>query len=220
MGKLIITESSGVSRELALDKERVSIGRHADNDICLNDKAVSGHHAVIITILSDSFLEDLDSTNGTLVNGKQIAKHPLSNGDTVSIGRNSLRYEGDQQASGEDFEKTMILRPAQMAAAMNTPVVAAGSENKPLTGRLRVEGGSNAGRELELTKALTTIGKPGVQVAAITKRADGFYIVHVGGAAGGRRPLVNGTEIDQQARRLNANDLIELAGTQMKFILA
>ncbi len=219
MGKLIITESSGASRELVLDKERVSIGRHADNDICLNDKAVSGHHAVIITILSDSFLEDLDSTNGTLVNGKQIAKHPLSNGDTVSIGRNSLRYEGDQQG-GEDFEKTMILRPSQVAAAMGTPASAAQAESKPLTGRLRVESGSNAGRELELTKALTTIGKPGVQVAAITKRSDGFYIVHVGGSAGGKRPLVNGAEIDQQARKLSANDIIELAGTQMRFLLA
>ncbi|MDO9451894.1 MAG: FHA domain-containing protein [Stagnimonas sp.] len=218
MGKLIITESSGASRELVLDKERVSIGRHADNDICLNDKAVSGHHAVIITILSDSFLEDLDSTNGTLVNGKQIAKHPLSNGDTVNIGRNSLRYEGDQQG-GEDFEKTMILRPSQVAAAMGTPA-ASPTENKPLTGRLRVESGSNAGRELELTKALTTIGKPGVQVAAITKRSDGFYIVHVGGSAGGKRPLVNGAEIDQQARKLSANDIIELAGTQMRFLLA
>lgn len=218
MGKLIITESSGASRELVLDKERVSIGRHADNDICLNDKAVSGHHAVIITILSDSFLEDLDSTNGTLVNGKQIAKHPLSSGDTVSIGRNSLRYEGDQQG-GEDFEKTMILRPSQVAAAMGTPA-ASPAESKPLTGRLRVESGSNAGRELELTKALTTIGKPGVQVAAITKRSDGFYIVHVGGTAGGKRPLVNGAEIDQQARKLSTNDIIELAGTQMRFLLA
>lgn len=222
MGKLIITESSGATRELVLDKERVSIGRHADNDICLNDKAVSGHHAVIITILSDSFLEDLDSTNGTLVNGKQIAKHPLSSGDTVSIGRNSLRYEGDEPAGGEDFEKTMILRPSQMAAAMGTtPAAAAASgEGKPQTGRLRVETGSNAGRELELTKALTTIGKPGVQVAAITKRADGFYIVHVGGGTGGKRPLVNGAEIDQQARKLSANDIIELAGTQMRFLVS
>ncbi len=87
-------------------------------------------------------------------------------------------------------------------------------------GRLRVESGSNAGRELELTKALTTIGKPGVQVAAITKRVDGFYIVHVGGTAGGKRPLVNGAEIDAQARKLSTNDIIELAGTQMRFLLA
>lgn len=222
MGKLIVTEADGKSRELALDKERVTIGRHADNDIALNDKAVSGHHAVVITILSDSFLEDLDSTNGTLVNGKQVAKHPLSHGDSITIGRNSLVYETEQSGDGEDFEKTMILRSGQVAAAMGTPppaAPAAGGAHLPVNGRLRVDSGSSAGKELELTKALTTIGKPGIQVAAITKRADGYYIVHVGGAAGGKRPLVNGTEIDAQARRLNPGDVVELAGTKMSFLM-
>lgn len=228
MGKLIVTEADGKSREVALDKERVTIGRHADNDIAFNDKAVSGHHAVVITILSDSFLEDLDSTNGTLVNGKQVAKHPLSHGDTVTIGRNSLRYEAEQSGDEDDFEKTMILRPGQVSAAMGTPkppaataaaAVGAAAVGAPLNGKLRVDSGSNAGKELELTKALTTIGKPGVQVAAITKRADGYYIVHVGGAAGGKRPLVNGVEIDTQARKLNNGDVVELAGTKMSFLL-
>lgn len=233
MGKLIVTEADGKSREVTLDKERVTIGRHADNDISFNDKAVSGHHAVVITILSDSFLEDLDSTNGTLVNGKQVAKHPLSHGDTVTIGRNSLRYESEQNGDEEDFEKTMILRPGQVSAAMGKPPApapsagtgagaapAAAAPGAPPNGRLRVDSGSNAGKELELTKALTTIGKPGVQVAAITKRADGYYIVHVGGAAGGKRPLVNGAEIDTQARRLNPGDVVELAGTKMSFLLS
>lgn len=225
MGKLIVTEADGKSREVTLDKERVTVGRHADNDVAFNDKAVSGHHAVVITILADSFLEDLDSTNGTLVNGKQVAKHPLSHGDTITIGRNSLRYESDQDGDSEDFEKTMILRPGQVAAAMGaaqapSPAQAAlGGMDKPLNGKLRVDSGSNAGKELELTKALTTIGKPGIQVAAITKRADGYYIVHVGGAAGGKRPLVNGTEIDTQARKLNSGDVVELAGTRMSFLL-
>ncbi|TAJ51169.1 MAG: FHA domain-containing protein [Nevskiaceae bacterium] len=226
MGKLIVTEADGNSRELALDKERVTIGRHADNDIALNDKAVSGHHAVVITILSDSFLEDLDSTNGTLVNGKQVAKHPLSHGDSITIGRNTLVYESAQGGDSEDFEKTMILRSGQVAAAMGTPAPApapAGSPaahaGAPLNGRLRVDSGSSAGKELELTKALTTIGKPGIQVAAITKRADGYYIVHVGGAAGSKRPLVNGAEIDAQARRLNPGDVVELAGTKMSFLI-
>ena len=225
MGKLIVTEADGKSREVALDKERVTVGRHADNDVAFNDKAVSGHHAVVITILADSFLEDLDSTNGTLVNGKQVAKHPLTHGDTITIGRNSLRYESEQDGDSEDFEKTMILRPGQVAAAMgaaqapaSAPAAAHGMD-KPLNGKLRVDTGSNAGKELELTKALTTIGKPGIQVAAITKRADGYYIVHVGGAAGGKRPLVNGAEIDTQARKLNAGDVVELAGTKMSFLL-
>ena len=232
MGKLIITDSNGATKDFPLNKERVTIGRHADNDIPLNDKAVSGHHAVVITILQDSFLEDLDSTNGTQVNGKQISKHPLSHGDLVAIGRNTLRYEGQASGGEDDFEKTMVLKPGQFGAAFDSqvsraatsapaaPAAAAPAMGKPLLGRLRVASGPNQGKELELQKALTTIGKPGVQVAAITRRADGYYIVHVGGQGGARRPLVNGVEIDAHARKLGHNDSIELAGTRMAFLLA
>jgi len=229
MAKLVITDAEGATRDFPLSKERVSIGRHPDNDISLNDKAVSGRHAVVITILRDSFLEDLNSTNGTQVNGKQIAKHPLSNGDTIGIGRNSLKYLSEAVASEEDdFEKTMILRPAQLGAAFESQVNKAAASapghetpatGKPLLGKLRVASGANTGKELELTKALTTIGRPGVQVAAITRRADGYYIVHVGGTAGGQHPLVNGQEIDAQARRLNNGDTIDLVGTKMTFLL-
>lgn len=228
MAKLVITEADGTSREVPLSKERITIGRHPENDISLNDKAVSGRHAAVITILRDSFLEDLNSTNGTQVNGKPVAKHPLSNGDTISIGRNTLKYFSEASAVEEDdFEKTMILRPGQMGAAFESQVNKAaastpGGESgtgKPLLGKLRVASGPNAGKELELTKALTTIGRPGVQVAAITRRADGYYIVHVGGVSGGQHPLVNGQEIDAQARKLNNGDTIDLVGTKMTFLL-
>jgi len=221
MGKLIVTDGSGMTQEYLLDKERVTIGRHPDNDISLNDKAVSGHHAIVITILQDSFLEDLDSTNGTQVNTKQIAKHPLVNGDVISIGRNTLTFERSKPAE-DDFEKTMIIKPAQYGATFESSPSALplNAPAKPLIGKLRVANGANSGKELELTKALTTVGRPGVQVAAITRRADGYYIVHVGGQSSGKRPLVNGREIDAQAHKLNNNDMIELAGTQMNFILS
>jgi len=230
MAKLIITDAEGVSRDFPLTKERITIGRHPDNDISLNDKAVSGRHAVVITILHDSFLEDLNSTNGTLVNGKQVAKHPLANGDTVSIGRNTLKYQSEAAASEEDdFEKTMVLRPGQFGAAFESQVnkataatpgqEAAHAGGKPLVGKLRVASGPNTGKELELTKALTTIGRPGVQVAAITRRADGYYIVHVGSSSGGQHPMVNGQEIDAQARKLSNGDIIDLVGTKMSFML-
>lgn len=226
MGKLIVTDGSGMTQEYLLDKERVTIGRHPDNDISLNDKAVSGHHAVVITILQDSFLEDLDSTNGTLVNTKQIAKHPLVNGDVISIGRNTLTFEKLKPAVEDDFERTMIIKPATFGATFESAenrahAIPLNAPTRPLIGKLRVASGANEGKELELTKALTTVGRPGVQVAAITRRADGYYIVHVGGqSAGGKRPLVNGKEIDAQANKLNNNDLIELAGTRMNFILS
>ncbi len=228
MAKLIVTDGNGVSKDVPLNKERVTIGRAPDNDICLNDKAASGHHAVVITILQDSFLEDLDSTNGTLVNGRQVAKHPLSNNDVISIGRNTLKYMGEGKGDEDDFEKTMILKPGQFGAAFDSnvakatggaPTVAA-PPSTPMVGKLKVATGPSAGKELVLTKALTTLGKPGEQVAAITRRADGYYIVHVGGQGGGtKRPVVNGKEIDVQAVKLNSNDEITLAGTKMNFVL-
>lgn len=231
MAKLIVTDSSGVSKDFPLSKERVTVGRAPDNDIVLNDKAASGHHAVVITILQDSFLEDLDSTNGTQVNGRQVAKHPLSNGDVITIGRNTLKYQGEAKGDDDEFEKTMILKPGQLGAAFDSNVqkaaapagapAAAAPPSAPMVGKLKVATGPSAGKELVLTKALTTLGKPGEQVAAITRRSDGYYIVHVGGQGGGvRRPVVNGKEIDIQAVKLNNNDSIELAGTKMNFILA
>lgn len=232
MSKLIVTDTNNATRDFALDKERVTIGRHPDNDIALNDKAVSGHHCVVITILQDSFLEDLNSTNGTLVNGKPVTKHPLSHGDVITLGRNTLKYESDQGGGEDDFEKTMILKPGQFGAAFDSQIskavapmppsagtAAPAAAGKPVLGKLKVASGPNIGKELELSKALTTIGRPGVQVAAITRRTDGYYIVHVGGQAGGKRPLVNGREIDTQACKLNHQDMIELAGIQMNFLL-
>jgi len=227
VGKLIVTDSSGSTKEVPLSKERVTIGRAPDNDIPFaGDKAVSGHHCVVITILQDSFLEDLDSTNGTQVNGKQVAKHPLSNGDVISIGRNQLKYVGEAKGDEDDFEKTMILKPGQFGAAFEANVqkatgpAPAAPPAAPMVGKLKVASGPNAGKELILTKALTTLGKPGEQVAAITRRADGYYIVHVGGQGGGiKKPVVNGREIDVQAVKLNSNDTIELAGTRMNFLL-
>jgi len=228
MAKLVVTDGSGNTKDVPLNKERVTIGRAPDNDIPLNDKAVSGHHAVVITILQDSFLEDLDSTNGTQVNGKQVAKHPLSNGDVIAIGRATLKYQGEAKGDEDDFEKTMILKPGQVSATFDknvekvagAPAPAAGPPSTPMVGKLRVATGPNTGKELVLTKALTTIGRPGDQVAAITRRADGYYIVHVGGQGGGvKRPVVNGKEIDIQAIKLGNNDTIELAGTKMSFLL-
>lgn len=211
MGKLILSDSSGQTQEFPLDRERMNIGRHPDNDIVLVDKAVSGHHAAIITILQDSFLEDLDSTNGTQVNGQSLSKHPLSHGDVITIGRNHLRYEGN---SGEnDYDQTMMMDSGKLNAALGSP-----APEKPRLGRLRVISGPNAGKELELSKALTTVGKPGVQVAAVTRRVDGYYIVHVGGGTAGQ-PQLNGAPLDTQARKLNEGDSVELLGTQMVFVL-
>ena len=224
MGKLTVMDGAKAVSTVELEAERTTIGRHPDNDIQLQDNAVSGKHAVIMTILSDSFLEDLNSTNGTLVNGRQVAKHPLADGDVITMGQHTLRYESAVKVDESALEQTMILRPGQMAAAAEQAgerlgAVPAAEPAKPLKAKLRLESGGNAGRELELTKALTTIGRPGVQVAAVTRRPDGYYLVHVGGQdANSKRPVVNGESIGVHARQLENGDSIELAGAKLTFL--
>jgi hypothetical protein len=272
MAKLILSVDGQVLKEYALSKERTLIGRKPHNDIQIDNLAVSGEHAAIITILNDSFIEDLGSTNGTMVNGKPVKKHFLQNNDVVEIGKHKLKYFNDAPtaATAADFEKTMIIRnpakaappppkadtgmgdtqtnlkplapmpapaaPAPSPAASNVestspptpsparaPAPSAPSAAAPApagaTAGLReaviqVLSGAAAGRTLDLTKNLTTIGKPGLQVAVITKRPNGYFITHVEGAT---YPTLNGASLGAQARALNDHDLIEIAGVKMEF---
>lgn len=234
MGKLILSLDGQELAQYELEKERYTIGRLADNDIHIDNMAVSGHHALIINILKDSFLEDLNSTNGTYVNGKLVKKHALQEGDLITIGRHQLKYASGKPAAAageaDDFEKTMIIRPGTKAGAggpsmdsVNKAIseaggapIADGAKGLPKA-KLQVLSGAFAGKELELNKALTTLGRPGVQVAAVTRRADGFFIVHVESGSGQGFPTVNGKDIGAQAQKLNDNDVIELAGVKMGF---
>jgi hypothetical protein len=278
MAKLILSLEGSVIREIPLDKDRVTIGRKPQNDIPIENLAVSGEHACIVTILNDSFLEDLGSTNGTLVNGNQVKKHILQNNDVIEIGKYKMKYVVEAAAGGggapaDDFEKTMIMRaprapaapkpaaPAPApAAAPPPPKPAAPPPPKPAApapapaaappppkpaapapaapppaaappppkpapaapaapaalAALQILTGSSAGKEIELTKNLTTLGKPGLQVAVITRRPQGYFITHVEGA---NYPVVNGKVLDAQARQLHDHDVVELAGVKMEFFV-
>jgi pSer/pThr/pTyr-binding forkhead associated (FHA) protein len=235
--KLILSLNNSVLGEFPLDKERIILGRKAENDIQVDNLAVSGQHAAIITILNDSFLEDLDSTNGTYVNGKLVKKHALKNGDVITIGKHELKYVNDEASDDDDeFEKTMIIRPgmaghaaaaakAQEEAPPDAPdavgaealgaAAPAADVNLPL-GKIQVLSGPGVGKELELRKALITLGRPGVQVAVITRRPQGYFITHVEGT----HPVVNGDSIGGQARQLKDHDVIELAGVKMEFFVS
>ncbi len=278
MARLFLSLDNQVLAEYNMTKERYTVGRLPDNDVRIDNPAVSGHHSLIINILNDSFLEDLNSTNGTYVNGKLIKKHALQHGDVITIGHHQLRFSDQPAAESEqdEFEKTMVipagqqsadqlakaekaaeaaaeaakqdaepepaadvaaavkLDPEDAAALDGTPPAAAKEEQVRPTStqvgiepelapsalplaKLQVLSGAFAGRELELTKALTTLGRPGVQVAAITRRAEGYYIVHVESGKEGDFPLVNGEPIGAQARKLADNDVVQLAGVKMGF---
>jgi pSer/pThr/pTyr-binding forkhead associated (FHA) protein len=301
MAKLILSMDGLVLKEIPLVKERTTIGRKPHNDIQIDNLAVSGEHAVIVTILNDSFLEDLGSTNGTLVNGNAVKKHFLQNNDIVELGKYKLKYlaEPGQQpaATAADFEKTMVLRPSAMKAAQDqaramaggthgqpqpqpqaaeaarasaaqqaaasaastgtasatekekSPVVSPGA-TAPMTapstaaaasaaataspppaatsaapavpksgqilGAIQILSGGNAGKELELAKPLTTLGKPGVQVAVLTRRPQGYFLTHVEGA---KQPTVNGQSIGAAPHMLKDHDVIEIAGVKMEYFV-
>ena len=224
MAKLILSMDGLVLKEIALAKERMSIGRKPSNDIQIDNLAISGEHAAVVTILNDSFLEDLNSTNGTLVNGQPAKKHFLKNGDVIELGKYKLKYVVDQapQLDASDFEQ--VAMPAAANAAVKSAFVAtpAGQPSPAapyaalVCGAVQVLNGANAGRQLELTKTLTTLGKPGVQVAVIARRPHGYFITHVEGA---QYPLVNGQAIDAQAHALADHDVVEIAGIKMEFFL-
>jgi hypothetical protein len=304
MAKLTLSLDGMVIREYPLTKERTTIGRKPHNDIVIDNLAISGEHAMIMTILNDSFLEDLGSTNGTLVNGQPIKKHFLQNSDVVELGKYKLKYVTEAtaaQTSPADFEKTMVLRAPPAAARVEskpeankgetttsvgkgfgdtvvnpemmqthgpglreaarqavagappaaapvqasapqpaTPSAATATSPRPVhavptqappaaapaaaqpvgsaqpLGTIQILSGPSAGKELPLSKPLTTLGKPGVQVAVIAKRPQGYFITHVEGAV---FPVVNGKQLDAQAHPLNDHDVIELAGVKMEFYL-
>ena len=235
MARLMLSLDGNVLAEYNMNKERYTIGRLPDNDIRIDNPAVSGHHSLIINILNDSFLEDLNSTNGTYVNGKLIKKHAMQHGDVITVGHHQLRFVDSQDGEVEqdEFEKTMVITPssqgedrirkvtaavdqAAKAVAAKRPSVPDNATALPKA-KLQVLSGAFAGRELELTKALTTLGRPGVQVAAITRRSEGYFIVHVDSGKENDYPQVNSVPIGPQARRLNDNDVVQLAGVKMGF---
>jgi pSer/pThr/pTyr-binding forkhead associated (FHA) protein len=237
MGKLVVSLDGVVIKEVQITKDKTTLGRRPYNDIVIDNLAVSGEHAVLQMVGGDVFIEDLNSTNGTYINGKAIKKQLLTHNDTVEIGKYKIKYLVDES---NEYEKTMIMRPgsahapAGMGAGLppmgaggpqssghpgivgNSNFGSLGGQPVPATpASIKVLNGAAAGREVTLTKVVTTVGKPGVQVASITKRPNGYAFAHVEGAS---RPSINGVPLVGDSVPLRNGDVIELAGTQMQFI--
>ena len=231
MARLILSLDGTVLAEYNMNKERYTIGRLPDNDIRIDNPAVSGHHSLIINILNDSFLEDLNSTNGTYVNGKLIKKHALQHGDVITAGHHQLRFVEDDEAQQDEFEKTMVIqpsaRPVEKLRAAVADSAAGSTGSAPHAGQRSAgaQEGQAAGAVGRLCRAASSSSPrrsrrsagPGVQVAAITRRSEGYFIVHVDSDSAITSPLVNGAPIGAQARKLADNDVIQLAGVKMGF---
>ena len=204
MAKLILTNEGVTVKEFPIKKERITIGRKSHNDIQLNDNTVSGEHAILIA-LHNVYIEDLGSTNGTLLNGKRVKKRMLSNGDIIRIGQHELRFVDKQQ----DFEATVVIPPSSKQHT------SADSKQKAV---LKVQSGPKSGDTIQLTKLYTTLGAPGVQVAVIAKRGPDYYLVPMGG--GGRQhrpPVLNNQPLGAQSQPLKEGDVIEVGGSRLQF---
>ena len=222
MGKLVVSLDGVVIKEVQITKDKTTLGRRPYNDIVIDNLAVSGEHAVLQMVGQDVFIEDLNSTNGTYINGKAVKKQLLQHNDTVEIGKYKIKY---MSVETSDYEKTMVIKPGSTPGGLAPPAPFAGASGNSGFGALsgassasiKVLNGAAVGREVQLTKVVTTVGKPGVQVASITKRPGGYVFAHV---EGGARPLVNGSPVAGDPVHLKNGDVIELAGTQMQFVQA
>ena len=206
MPKMIVSIDEVVIKEVQLTKDRTTLGRRPYNDLVIDNLAVSGEHALVQMVGGEVFLEDLNSTNGTYVNGKAIKRAQLQNGDCIEVGKYKIKFVSD--AATENFDKTMVVK----ARAPVAPAAALSDQGPAM---IKVLSGAASGRELALTKVVTTIGKPGVAVAAITRRQHGYVVHHV---EGGGNPTLNGQPIHAEPVPLKNGDVLELAGTRMQFL--
>lgn len=206
MARIILTHDGAVLREFPLDKERLTIGRKPVNDIQLDDPTVSGQHAAILQ-LQNVYIEDLNSTNGVLLNGKKVTRRQLNHGDVIRIGRHELKFVDD---NAEDFESTVIISAGQAQTAAKSET--------PERYQVRIMSGPKSGEIIELVKPYTTLGSPGVQVAVVARRGKDYYLMPMTGT--GERnnpPRLNGQPIGANSQRLQPGDTIEVAGTTLEF---
>ncbi|MDM0106012.1 FHA domain-containing protein [Variovorax sp. J22R24] len=217
MPKLIVSIDGVVIKEVTLAKDRTTLGRRPYNDIVVDNLAISGEHAVLHMIGGDVYLEDLNSTNGTYVNGRAIKKQALEQNDIIEVGKYKVRYVAAAGAPESATTTRTIVSPAPSGPI---PLSSAPTVQAPLGGGtagvavIRVLSGSGAGRELSLQKVVTTIGKPGVAVAAVTRRLHGYVVAPIDGGT-----ALNGEPLGSEAVALQDGDVLELGGTRMQFVV-
>lgn len=202
MPQLIATVEGVEIKHVYLTKDRTTLGRKAGNDIVLDNLVVSGSHCAFeLKGLADVYIEDLGSTNGTFVNNKRVKRQQLHDGDVIAIGHFRIQF---LTASGESgFGQTTAFDSMMMGSA-------------PLQASFRVLNGSSSGLEVPVVKAVTTFGKPGVTVVAVSHRRTGFFVAHLDGDV---VPTLNGQPLKADPVLLSSGDVLELAGTRMEFRL-
>jgi pSer/pThr/pTyr-binding forkhead associated (FHA) protein len=225
MAKLIIKFNDTVIDQIVLKQGDMNVGRRPGSDVRLDNLAVSGNHATIFTIGEDSFVQDLNSTNGTFVNNKRITKHHLENGDVVTIGNHTLTYINEKAArSAPDLAKTVIIAPQkqeEMLAQANKAAAAAAAPKEPAPeatkhGSLFILSGANSGKRIDITMAVTNLGRAGKRAGVISRSGNRFVLLP-GDVS--EAPRLNGNKVGASGEELKNGDVIEVADARMQFYL-
>lgn len=208
MAKLIISLGTEVMQTVQLNKERMTLGRHRHNDIVLDHKTVSGEHAVIVTILDDSYLEDLGSTNGSFVNGHRIGKHFLQNKDKITLAKFRIEFIADGIRPLSSGITDPVIPPLPVLDAL-PPL-----PPEPVLGEIEVLNGGNAGKKLVLSKPETTLGRAGVLVVLIRRKENGYTVMQ---SEGDKPALLNDAVLGNREQALKHGDVIDVSGNRMAF---
>jgi len=225
MAKMILKFNDVVIDQIVLKQGDMNIGRRPGSEILLDNMAVSGSHASIFTIGEDSFVQDLNSTNGTFVNNKRISKHHLDDGDIITIGDHSLTYRNEKAAkSSPDFAKTVIINPQkqdEMRVQAGNAATATTKEPAPAPdarkGSLFILSGANNGKRIDLTSSVTNLGRAGKRAGIISRSGNGRYILLPGD--NNVAPRLNGEKVSAKGEELKNGDVIEAADSRMQFYL-
>ncbi len=219
MATIILAKDGIALQELPLLKTRITIGRRTYNDIVIDAPGISAEHAVIITTSTESYFEDLGSTNGSRMNGQPIQRHVLQGRDVIELATHTIQYCANESVyevvAGPVFTSVdSVGQHTDIHAPSSAQAETVFEASPSFPAMIKILNGVGKDKEIPLTKILTTIGRPGVQVAALTSAADGYNITHVEGSIS---PLVNGVAIGQKSQILKRGDVIDLSGTEMMF---
>ena len=231
MAKLIIKFNNEVVDHVELRQGDMKIGRKPGCEIFIDNLAISGEHANVFTVGEDSFIQDLNSTNGTFINNKKITKHHLKNGDAVDIGKHTLVFIDETSKKQEDFAKTVIINPGARESSVPKPTPAVAEAAASITiespthkaplpkierqGAIFVLSGVNSGKRIELSKKVTNLGRVGKRAGSITQTDDGYLL----GVGEDEAPKLNGRPIPHNGAKLKNGDIIDVGGTRLQFYL-
>lgn len=199
MSRLTLSFKDKVLKVIQVAQGEMVIGSDPQCDIHIDSLAVHTRHASISTRDGKSVLRDLQSPEGTFVNGQKIGERPLEDGDLIQIGKHTLSF------AHAEYEQTD-----------SDSVFGSAKANQPKDGWLQIMTGSNVGKSISLARKLTNLGKPGVQMAVIARRNGGYFLSHL---EGDKPPLVGDVAIGDSAWHLQDGDIIQIGNVKMQFYL-